>query len=58
MSKPRYGWWGYVKDMIRRYPDDVNQNEMDAVEAPIAATEQMPNGQARIKVIDMGGGGR
>lgn len=20
MSKPRYGWWGYVKDMIRRYP--------------------------------------
>lgn len=20
MSKPRYGWWGYVKSMIRRYP--------------------------------------
>lgn len=20
MSKPRYGWWPYVKDMIRRYP--------------------------------------
>ena len=20
MSKTRYGWWGYVKDMIRRYP--------------------------------------
>ena len=20
MSKPRYGWWSYVKDMIRRYP--------------------------------------
>lgn len=20
MSRPRYGWWGYVKDMIRRYP--------------------------------------
>lgn len=20
MSKPRYGWWGYAKDMIRRYP--------------------------------------
>lgn len=20
VSKPRYGWWGYVKDMIRRYP--------------------------------------
>lgn len=21
MSKYRYGWWGYVKYMIRRYPD-------------------------------------
>ena len=20
MSRPKYGWWGYVKDMIRRYP--------------------------------------
>ncbi len=20
MGKSRYGWWGYVKDMIRRYP--------------------------------------
>ena len=20
MSKPRYGWWGYVKYIIRRYP--------------------------------------
>ena len=20
MSKPRYGWWGYVKNMIRAYP--------------------------------------
>ena len=20
MSKPRYGWWGYVKWMIRQYP--------------------------------------
>ncbi len=21
MSKPRYGWWSYAKDMIRRYPE-------------------------------------
>ena len=21
MSKPRYGWWGYVKNIIRAYPD-------------------------------------
>ncbi len=21
MSKPRYGWWGYIKHVIRAYPD-------------------------------------
>lgn len=21
MSQPRFGWWSYVKNMIRRYPD-------------------------------------
>lgn len=53
MSKPRYRWWGYVKDMIRRYPDDVNENEKNAVDAAIEITEHMPNGQARLKVIDL-----
>ncbi len=54
MSKPRYGWWGYVKDMIRRYrTGDVSQSEKDAVDAAIAATEQMQNGPARMMVIDL-----
>lgn len=36
MSKPRYGWWGYVKDIIRRYPrlcteyDDLHRQSMTA----------------------------
>ena len=36
MSKPRYGWWGYVKDMIRRYPrlceeyDDLHSQSLTA----------------------------
>lgn len=25
MSKPRYDWWGYVKGMIRRYPQLAEQ---------------------------------
>lgn len=54
MSKPRYGWWGYVKDMIRRYrTGDVSQSEKDAVDAAIAATEQLQNGPARMMVIDL-----
>ena len=53
MSRPRYGWWGYVKDIIRRYPDEVNQNEKKAVEAALAITERMANGQARLKVIEL-----
>lgn len=54
MSKSRYGWWGYVKDMIRRYSTgDVSQSEKDAVDAAIAATEQMQNGPARLMVIDL-----
>ena len=54
MSKSRYGWWGYVKDMIRRYrTGDVSQSEKDAVDAAIAATEQMQNGPARLMVIDL-----
>lgn len=53
MSKPRYGWWGYVKDMIRRYPDQCNDNERSAVRAAIEQTERTSNGANRLKVIDM-----
>lgn len=50
----RYNWWGYAKDMIRRYPlGAVNQNEANAVNAAIAATERLPNGPARLKVIEL-----
>ena len=21
MSRPRYGWWGYIKNVIRAYPE-------------------------------------
>ena len=36
MSHPRYGWWPYVKDMIRRYPalkleyDDLHSQSVTA----------------------------
>lgn len=27
MSNPRYGWWSYIKDMLRRYPALREQHE-------------------------------
>lgn len=53
MSKPRYGWWGYVKSMIRRYPDEDNDDERAAVLAAIEQTERMVNGSARMRVVEM-----
>lgn len=53
MSNPRFGWWGYAKHMIRRYPDRVNENEKAAVAAAIEETERMATGSDRLKVAKM-----
>ena len=53
MSKPRYGWWGYAKHMVRRYPDRVNEDERAAVEAALAETERMRSGAERLAVARM-----
>ena len=92
MSKPRYRWWGYVKNVIRAYPElerraaepppvsltakygpttpsggegrpveDVavkrlsgrDMTEYEAVRAAIRDTARLPNGEVRLKVIDL-----
>ena len=53
MSRPRYGWWGYVKHMIRRYPDRVNEDERQAVEAALAETQRLPSGGERLAIAKM-----
>lgn len=53
MSKPRYDWWGYMRRIIRRYPKCADF-ERRAVEQAIASTELMPDGQARLKVVEIG----
>lgn len=53
MSKPRYGWWGYVKGMIRRYPNHVNEDEYRAVRAAIEETERYIDGADRMRVVRM-----
>ena len=58
MSKPRYGWWGYVKWMIRQYPARKGRyiqaaalREQSAVQKAIDQTEAMDNGTERLQVI-------
>lgn len=58
MSKPRYRWWSYVKACIRSYPqmagkNGVERREREAVKKAIAATEAMPTGADRLRVIDL-----
>ena len=42
MSKPRYKWWGFVKAMIRAYPERCNDNEREAVYEALQALEDYP----------------
>ena len=92
MSKPRYKWWGYIRNVIRSYPElkreyeslhqqsvtaslsgmpgsgqvsrgteDVairelprtKQREYDAVRQAIELTRRMPNGELRLRIIDL-----
>lgn len=60
MSKPRYGWWGYVKWMIRQYPAREGKyiqgkalDERMAVQRAIDQTMKMDNGQDRLRVVDL-----
>lgn len=60
MSKPRYGWWGYIKAVIRRYPSlmdaevsGIALREKEAVQAAVDATERLENGKDRLMVVDL-----
>lgn len=92
MSKPRYKWWGYIRNVIRAYPDlkreydslheqsitakysgmpgggevsrgteniairelpNTKQREYEAVRRAIEATTRLPNGQQRMKIVDL-----
>lgn len=59
-SKQHYSWWGYIKEIIREYPEafalpasGVAAREVDAVSNAVYATERMDCGEARLKVIRM-----
>ena len=60
MSNPRYGWWGYVKWIIRQYPARVGKyiqgktlEEQVAVQKAIDQTLLLENGKERMQVIEL-----
>ena len=57
MSRPRYIWWGYVKAMIRTYPQDREGKtalaEKMAVSEAIQETGALPNGEDRLKLVNL-----
>ena len=58
MSKPRYRWWGYVRNVIRAYPsmrgkqkDRQARCERDAVELAVEAAKELPYGKQMLEII-------
>ena len=59
MSKLIYAWWPYVRNMIKLYPERIKQEEMtftearetEAVIAAIRATQELPDGEHRLKLM-------
>ena len=44
MSKPRYGWWSYVKDMIFRYPALCESHSLSLAQKVTPAYSAQPGG--------------
>lgn len=53
MSHPKSQWWGYVKSMVKRYPNETNENETRAVLLALEETSQLPSGSDRIKMVEL-----
>ena len=53
MSNPRYGWWGYVKWMIRGYKNGalLTKAESEAVRDAVTETGQLVDGAERLKLV-------
>ena len=60
LSKSKHPWWGYVKAVIRLYPERCEQElhgaarrEYLAVQAAAEQTGALPDGKDRLKVIEL-----
>ena len=44
MSKPRYGWWGYAKHMVQKYPELKRQYDALRAQFVTSDTTRIPGG--------------
>lgn len=58
----KYDWWGYVKSMIRKYPERKSSPPLDSTTAgreyiavcnAIYSVERYDNGRERLAIIDL-----
>lgn len=52
MSKPKYDWWGYVKSMIRRYPQLKEEYADLHTQAVTASCSGMPGGGGAGRAVE------
>ena len=59
MSKPRYAWWGYVKNMIRRYPslkaeyEELHSQSVTAQYSSLPHTEGVSRGTEMVSIREL-----
>lgn len=63
MNRQHYGWWNYVRHMIRQHSErisrilrgpklsEIERSEYNAVQSAIEQTERMTDGEKRLSVI-------
>lgn len=59
MSKPRYRWWSYARNMVRDYPKLIrskqlsidDKKDLDAVNKAIELTQMQPAGAEHVALI-------
>lgn len=59
MSRPRYYWYGSVKKMISRYTILAQESSLQsaifqkAIDISLEETKKLPNGEERVKAIEI-----
>lgn len=60
MSTPQHSWWPFVRNMIKRRPERLGKDtkgnalkELEAVELAIKQTKALPDGESRIRLMEL-----
>jgi len=53
MSRPRYAWWGYVREILRRYPKKTTAQEGAAVRYAIERAQHEEGGGQCMEIVRM-----